>query len=188
MDLRTTRTIRSAIEIRAPQETVWRVLSDFSSYREWNPHLREVRGKPRQGGRLMVLSQPPGARPLALRARLVIWQPPAEFRWRATFISGYLFSGEHGFRLEPQAADRVRFVHDENFRGLLVPLYSLVRLSATRRGFTEMNEALRERAESIAAEEERAKAPRKARRRRAKPDAVVPTTMGELAETEAPAV
>lgn len=151
MDLRTTRTIRSAIEIRAPLETVWRVLSDFPSYREWNPHLREVRGRPRQGGRLMVLSQPPGARALALRPRLLIWRPPYEFRWRATFISRHLFSGEHGFRLETHADDRVRFVHDETFRGLLVPLYSLVRMSATRRGFAEMNEALRDRAESIAA-------------------------------------
>ena len=151
VDLRTTRTIRSAIEIRAPLETVWRVLSDFPSYRDWNPHLREVRGRPRQGGRLMVLSQPPGARALALRPRLLIWRPPYEFRWRATFISRHLFSGEHGFRLETHSEDRVRFVHDETFRGLLVPLYSLVRMSATRRGFAQMNEALRDRAESIAA-------------------------------------
>lgn len=151
MDLRTTRTIRSAIEIRAPLETVWRVLSDFPSYREWNPHLREVRGRPRQGGRLMVLSQPPGARALALRPRLLIWRPPYEFRWRANFISRHLFSGEHGFRLEAHAEDRVRFVHDETFRGLLVPLYSLVRMAATRRGFAQMNEALRDRAESMTA-------------------------------------
>src|SRR5688500_5595082 len=150
VDLRTTRTIRSAIEIRAPLETVWRVLSDFPSYREWNPHLREVRGRPRQGGRLMVLSQPPGARALALRPRLLIWRPPYEFRWRANFISRHLFSGEPGFRLEAHAEDRVRFVHDETFRGLLVPLYSLVRMAATRRGFAQMNEALRDRAEGIA--------------------------------------
>ena len=153
MDLRTVRTIRSAIEIRAPLELVWEVLTDFPGYPEWNPHLRRVRGKPRQGRRLSVLSQPPGARAVRLRPRLISWTPPHELRWRASFIAGRLFSGEHGFRLEPLGTDRVRFVQDETFRGLLVPLYSRLRLPATRRGFEQMNQALRERAEARAAEQ-----------------------------------
>jgi hypothetical protein len=152
VDLRTTRTIRSAIEIRAPLDTVWGVLTDFESYRDWNPHLRQVRGTPRQGARLMVISQPPGSRPVALRPRLIVWQPPHEFRWRAKLITRRLFSGEHGFRLESHTDGRVRFIHDETFRGLLVPLYARMRLEATRRGFAAMNEALRERAEALPAE------------------------------------
>jgi hypothetical protein len=152
MDLRTTRTIKSTIEIRAPLDTVWRVLTDFPAYREWNPHLREVRGKPREGGRLMVLSQPPGGRPIALRPKLVVWRPPHEFRWQGTFLWASLFSGEHGFRLEPLPGGRVRFIHEETFRGLLVPIYARLRLASTKRGFTQMNEALRDRAERIGRE------------------------------------
>ena len=152
MDLRTVRTIRSAIEIRAPIEVVWQVLTDFAAYPEWNPHLRQVRGKPRQGRRIAILSQPPGARAVRLRPRLISWSPPHELRWRASFIAARLFTGEHGFRLEPLGRDRVRFVQDETFRGLLVPLYSRLRLPATRRGFELMNQALRERAEARAAE------------------------------------
>lgn len=146
MDLRTVRTIRSAIEIRASLDLVWETLTDFASYPEWNPHLRRVRGRPRQGRRLSVVSQPPGSRPVPLRPRVVAWEPPHELRWRASFISGRLFSGEHGFRLEPLGRDRVRFVQDETFRGLLVPIYSRLRLPATRRGFEQMNQALRQRA------------------------------------------
>ncbi|MDQ3937187.1 MAG: SRPBCC domain-containing protein [Chloroflexota bacterium] len=149
MDLRTVRTIRSAIEIRAPLEVVWQVLTDFASYPEWNPHLRRVRGRPRQGRRITVRSQPPGARPMVFRPLVVTWAPPHELRWRAIFISDLLFSGEHGFRLEAVAPDRVRFVQDETFSGLLVPFYSRLRLPATRRGFEQMNQALRERAERL---------------------------------------
>jgi hypothetical protein len=152
--MRTTRTISSTIEIRAPLDAVWRILADFPAYREWNPHLREVRGRPREGGRLMVLSHPKGSRPVALRPRLIVWQPPREFRWRGTFISPMLFSGEHGFRLEPLPGGRVRFIHEETFRGLLVPLYARLRLPATKRGFGQMNEALRERAETLNGGEE----------------------------------
>ncbi|HSH21758.1 MAG TPA: SRPBCC domain-containing protein, partial [Candidatus Caenarcaniphilales bacterium] len=130
-----------------------RVLTDFPSYRDWNPHLRQVRGRPREGRRIVVLSQPPASRPIVLRPRLVVWRPPYEFRWRAIFLARRLFSGEHGFRLEPLPGGRVRFIHDETFRGLLVPLYSRLRLDATKRGFGQMNEALRERAEALAAAE-----------------------------------
>jgi len=154
VDLRTTRTIRSAIEIRAPLELVWQVLTDFPTYPEWNPIIRRLRGRPRVGGRLTIRSQPPGARSIIHRPTVVAWAPPHELRWRATVIAGRLFSGEHGFRLEPLDGSRVRFVQDETFHGLLVPVYSLVRLPAKRRGFERLNQALRDRAEALAAEPE----------------------------------
>lgn len=149
-DLRTTRTIRSAIEIRAPLDAVWQILTDFSAYPEWNPHIRQVRGNPRVGGRITIHSQPPNGRPVVLRPVVVAWSPPTEFRWRGTFISRLLFTGDHGFKLEELAGTRVRFHQDETFSGLLVPLYARLRLPKTREGFTEVNEALRERAENAA--------------------------------------
>ena len=79
------------------------------------------------------------------------WSPPNELRWRATFLSARLFSGEHGFRLDATGAQRVRFVQDETFDGLLVPLYARLRLARTRTGFEQVNQALRERAEQQAA-------------------------------------
>ena len=147
MDLRTTRTIRSAIEIRAPVDVVWNVLTDFASYPDWNPLVRRVHGRPRVGKRLTILSQPPGARAIAFAPVVLSWSPPYELRWRATLISRLLFAGEHGFRLEPIDDGRVRFVQDETLTGVLIPLYSRFRLPATRAGFEEMNQRLRERSE-----------------------------------------
>lgn len=158
MDLRTVRTIRSAIEIRAPLEVVWHVLTDFAAYPAWNPHLRRVKGRPREGRRIFIHSQPEGGRPIQFRPRVVTWQPPYELRWRSTLVSRRLFSAEHGFRLVPLGDDRVRFVQDETFSGLLVPLYARLRLPATRRGFEQMNQALRERAERETARESAAEA------------------------------
>lgn len=150
MDLRTRRTIRSAIEIRAPIETVWRVLTDFTAYPAWNPHIRRVRGAPRVGARLTIYSQPPGGRTAVLRPLIVAWSPPHEMRWRATFLAGRLFTGEHGFLLEELDAGRVRFMQDETFTGLLVPIYSSLRLAQTREGFEQVNETLRQRSEAEA--------------------------------------
>jgi len=151
LDLRTTRTIRSAIEIRAPLETVWGVLTDFAAYPDWNPHIRRVQGKVDNGTRISIHTRPPGGRLIVMRPTVISWEPPNELRWRSTFLTGRLFTGEHGFRLEPTATDRVRFVQDETFSGLLVPIYSRLRLPRTRRGFDDTNEALRDRAERMAA-------------------------------------
>ena len=151
MDLRTTRTIRSAIEIRAPLDVVWRVLTDFDAYPAWNPHVRKVVGTPRVGGRIGIHTRPPGGRTVVMRPIILDWNPPRELRWRATFVNRRLFSGEHGFRLDEQAPGRVRFAQDETFSGMLVPLYARLRLPSTRLGFGQMNEALRTRAEAEAA-------------------------------------
>jgi hypothetical protein len=148
VDLRTKRTIRSAIEIRAPLETVWRVLIDFAAYPVWNPHIRQVRGDPTRGARLTIQSRPPGGRAIVLRPVVVAWDPPHELRWRSSFISRRLFTGEHGFRIEELDGARVRFYQDETISGLLVPIYARLRLKHTRDGFAQVNEALRERAEA----------------------------------------
>ena len=150
MDLRTTRTIRSSIEIRAPIDTVWGVLTDLDGYPSWNLHIRRVRGKLAEGARIAIHSHPPGGRMIVMRPTVTRWSPPSELRWRATFINSHLFSGEHGFRLESTGEDRVRFVQDETFSGLLVPLYARLRLAHTRAGFDRVNQALRERAEQLA--------------------------------------
>ena len=150
MDLRTTRTIRSAIEIRAPIDTVWGVLTDFAAYPDWNPHIRRVLGTVTEGSRLAIHTRPPGGRMIVMRPRVTTWAPPTELRWRATFLNRRLFTGEHGFLLEPAGANRVRFVQDETFSGLLVPFYSRLRLPRTRRGFDEVNQALRTRVEQLA--------------------------------------
>ena len=151
MDLRTTRTIRSAIEIRAPIDVVWSVLTDFAAYPGWNPLVRRLHGRPAVGQRVTILSRPPGAPAIAFAPVITAWSPPNELRWRATLISRLIFSGEHGFRLEPIDDGRVRFVQDETLTGVLIPLYSRFRLPATRRGFEEMNERLRDRAERAVA-------------------------------------
>jgi hypothetical protein len=150
VDLRTTRTIRSAIEIRASVESCWQVLTDFASYPEWNPLVLQLRGRPREGGRIMIRTQPLGRLPVALRPRVLAWRPPHELRWRSAFVFSQLFAGEHGFRLEALDEGRTRFVQDQTISGLLVPLYARLRLPATRRAFERMDEALRERAEALA--------------------------------------
>jgi hypothetical protein len=140
--------LRTEIEIHAPAERVWQVLADFPAYPQWNPFIRYVHGEPRQGTTVGSCAQPSGAKPLTFKATILRAEPGRELCWCGRLPIPGLFAGRHSFLIEPLGPDRVRFVHREEFTGLLVPLFMRWYLADARRGFTEMNEALKTRAES----------------------------------------
>ena len=146
--------LRAELEIEASGEHVWRVLTDFAAYPEWNPFIPRINGEIRPGGRLEVRLQPPGAKGMTFRPTVLKAEANRELRWRGRLWLPGLFDGEHAFTIEPSAANRVRFTQSETFTGLLVPLVSRT-LEATRRGFEEMNQALKRRVEQAAAQKER---------------------------------
>ena len=139
--------LRSEIEIGAPPERVWRVLTDFAAYPEWNPFIRRVSGRPEVDERLVVRMRPSGTRGMTFRPTVMKVEPSRELRWLGHLLVPGIFDGEHIFEIEELERDRVRFVQREVFKGLLVPLLARSLDRDTQRGFEEMNRALRERIE-----------------------------------------
>ena len=140
--------IHTEIEINAPAENVWRVLTDFALYPDWNPFVRRVEGEISVGSRLHVYIQPSESKGMSFRPTVLVADPNREFRWLGHLWLPGLFDGEHSFLIEPLGEGRVRFVQRERFGGLLVPLLSKMLDGDTRHGFEEMNRALKVRAES----------------------------------------
>lgn len=141
--------IDTSIDIAASPARVWSILTDFAAYPQWNPFIIRVAGVPEVGGRLVVTIQPPGRKAMMFRPVVLAATPDVELRWRGRLLMPGLFDGEHAFRLSP-AAGGCRLDHGEVFSGLLAGLLGGT-LPATRRGFIAMNEALKARAEGIAA-------------------------------------
>jgi hypothetical protein len=141
------RHIESAIDIMAPAERVWEILTDFPAYPTWNPFIISAYGKVEAGAWLEVHIQPPGKRAMMFRPTVLVAEPERELRWRGRLLMPGLFDGEHFFRIEDRSGT-VRFVQGETFSGVLV---GLVRgaLGATRAGFEAMNVALKKRAEAV---------------------------------------
>jgi len=52
------RELRTEIEIDAPPERVWDVLTDFGAYPEWNEFITSIKGEPTVGSRLLVHIEP----------------------------------------------------------------------------------------------------------------------------------
>ncbi len=139
--------LRSEIEIQATPERVWQLLTDFASFPDWNPFIRTASGAIEVGGRLVVLIQPSGSSAMTFRPTVLKVEPARELRWLGHLLVPGLFDGEHSFMIESIGDHRVRFVQQELFRGLLVPVFARQLDRDTQRGFDEMNRALKMRAE-----------------------------------------
>lgn len=142
--------LRSEIEIQASAERVWQLLTDFASFPQWNPFIRRASGNVQVGERLEVNIHPSGASGMTFRPTVLKAEPNRELRWLGRLLISGLFDGEHIFTIEPFGTNRVRFVQREIFTGLLVPLFARGLDTDTRRGFEEMNQALKVRAEQAA--------------------------------------
>jgi hypothetical protein len=138
--------VRTEIEIAAPAAEVWRVLTDFAGYQEWNPFITEISGDLREGQALRVSVSLPEGRDLKLRPRVLRCAESEELRWRGHFLFPGLLDGEHFFRLIEHTPGRTRFVHGNNFGGVLLRLAGNS-LNRAARGFVYMNQALKRRVE-----------------------------------------
>jgi hypothetical protein len=138
------RTIETEIDVAAPPDQVWAVLTDFAAYPEWNPFLVQATGRAEVGERLTVTLAPPGRRPITMKPRVQVVEPEQQFAWLGHLLVPGLFDGRHEFRLEPRDGG-TRFVQREEFGGALVRLLGSKLFDQTRQGFEAMNQALAER-------------------------------------------
>jgi hypothetical protein len=137
----------SEIEIQATAERVWQALTDFASYPEWNSFIRWISGQPKEGKRLRVYIEPPGAKGRTFRRKVLKAEPKRELRWLGRLLIPGLFGGDHIFTIEQIGSERVRFVQREILSGLLVSFLLQGLDMKIRLGFEQMNQALKLRAE-----------------------------------------
>lgn len=141
------KSIHTQIEINATPEKVWEILTDFEKYPIWNPFLLNIRGTAAKGMKLKVDIKPRGMKGMQLRPRILSFTPNQEFSWLGhLFIKG-IFDGAHKFEIS-RAGDKIIFRHSETFSGILVPILGNQLYVNTKKGFEQMNQALKEFAES----------------------------------------
>src|SRR5207245_10552980 len=137
--------VSAEIEIEAPAERVWQVLTDFAKFPEWNPFIREMSGEVRTGAQLQVRLEPTGGRGMSFKPKMVNVETNREMSWLGRLLIAGLCSGEHSFTIESLDEKGVRFVQHEKFKGLLVQFMAKRLDRDTKSGVEEMNSALKDR-------------------------------------------
>jgi hypothetical protein len=136
-------TIDTTIDINAGPDAVWDVLTDFASYKEWNPVMR-IEGAPEVGTKLAVhLTGGMSFKPKVLAAT-----PGKELRWLGKLGLRGIAAGEHFWVLTANEDGTTRLNHGERYSG------ALVRLSKHESGnngaaYKAFSEALKQRVEQL---------------------------------------
>ncbi len=138
----TTMTIETSIKINTKPEIVWNNLLDFNSYPKWNPFITTITGDPKEGAVLEVRIGTMTFKPTVLQNRKF-----SELRWLGHLWFKGLFDGEHIFKISELEENKVLFEQNEQFKGILLPMFKSKLKKDTTAGFEAMNKALKTRCE-----------------------------------------
>ena len=142
------RELHSTIQISAPIDRVWQVLTDFEHWHEWNPMVNRVTGNAAVGSKLAVTMRGPDSKD-AMKYQPTVLEatPPKNFRWRATMMSGFLFTNDRVFELKEKDGG-TEITNREEFSGLMVPLFWSKMNQFVVPMLEKMNTALKHKAEA----------------------------------------
>lgn len=139
--------LQTEIIINAPAEKVWNVLMDFEKYGQWNPFVKSIEGEQALGAKLKVVLNN-GKGTSVFKPNVVTLDKYKTFEWLGSLPIPGLFNGLHKFAIEKISDTQVKFIHGEEFSGLLAGLIMKQIGEQTRNGFIAMNNKLKERAEA----------------------------------------
>ena len=139
--------VRSEIEINSYPESVWKILTDFATYDQWNPFINKIIGLPREGSKIDIYIETPSGKNRKYSPRITKVEEGRELRWFGkSSLPGFL-NAEHIFTIEELQPESVRFIQREVFDGLLTRLFGKGLDRDVMQGFQDMNDALKKRAE-----------------------------------------
>ncbi len=135
------------IDIAAPIERVWVVVTNFTAYPQWNRLMNWLGGELVPGAPVKVRLLPPGRPSCTLTGRVRIVEPERRFRWTAHLLSTRLIDVQQTLVLRQVDATHTRVDESLRLAGLLAILLPAT-CDRTRQASDDARHALKARAES----------------------------------------
>lgn len=149
------RAVEHRIGVQAPAEVVWEVVSDFESWKDWNPLHRKAEGQLKIGTILTLEQHLPGEPPRVIQPIVQDWVPYEQLHWRSSRLGGFVTAIRY-LEIESMGDTNSTFSNGELFMGLLLRFVGREERRKLKAAFTEMGEAVRDRAEAIWSERQKA--------------------------------
>lgn len=141
-------TTSTVVEIEAPIELVWQVITDVNAYHEWNPLIVTAHGESILGGEIDMLICPPGLMRRQAQVKVTALKPQQEFRWLGRWGLPRILDGDHAFLVQALSQTRTQVTQTEAFSGILARPLSRLIIPRMTEGFDAMNHALKIRCET----------------------------------------
>ncbi len=138
--------LETFILINASRETVWRVLTDFARYPDWNPFIVSIKGTP-EAGTYLKNSMLLNGKTQVFTPKVLEAEQNKKLAWLGSLWFKGVFDGRHEFLIEETRTGQVRLVQREFFSGVLSGLILKMIGPATLQNFEKMNQALKAQAE-----------------------------------------
>lgn len=141
--------IFTEIDIEAPVEKVWSVLTDFENYSKWNHTITSISGTLSKGSTLDISMYIPHHKDMLFHAQVTKVEENKEIRWVGKKALGGLgtIEGEQVLRLKKDGEFKTSFYNTEFFTGLFLGMVWGKISYDTQVAFERMNEALKKRCE-----------------------------------------
>lgn len=139
--------IATSIDIAAPIEQVWALLTGFENYTDWNCYIVQIDGAAVAGTTITVHAvMQPGAAPMAQPVDIVAIAPYI-MRWQGGFADRTRFCGDHHFQLDALPTG-CRFNHFEDFSGTQAEAILAAHSETIAVNFSLFNQSLKQAAEN----------------------------------------
>jgi hypothetical protein len=139
--------IEDRIGIQAPAEVIWDILYDLGRWKDWNPLYPKAAGDIRIGQALDLTLAIPGQAPREIQPVVLEWVPNEQLHWKLVMRGGLVKTIRY-IEIEQLAEASCIVSNGEIFSGWMGPTLAKQMGRAIRRGFREMSEALKARAEA----------------------------------------
>ena len=144
------REIRTDVHIAAPIDEVWRVLTDFNGWAEWNPTVNGASGGGAVGSKVSItMSGKNGKDGPKYQPTVIEAVAPQSFRWSASMLGGLLMKNDRIFELTEKDGGTA-LVHTEAFSGLMAAMSWSKLNGFVPQILEKMNDALKAKLEKSA--------------------------------------
>ena len=142
------KTIDAEIDIATAPHEIWRVLTRFSDYGQWNPFITRIDGTPGLGETITVHIATGAGVSLPVEAEIVTFKPDEELVWRSKLLAKGVFDRDHSIKLAANATGCIVW-QTQTFEGPLAPAAAALTEGVVRHGLSRMNDALKRRVEQV---------------------------------------
>ncbi|MFK7826978.1 MAG: SRPBCC family protein [Oligoflexales bacterium] len=140
--------VQTEIEISAPPEDVWKVLSNIDDWQNWSPVINKSQGTAALGSKVVITmcSKEEGKDGPKYSPVITKFDEPKSLHWRATMMAGIIFTNDKHIDLE-KTDSGTRVIHKELFSGIMAAMMGSHMEDGVPPILNKMNEALKQKVE-----------------------------------------
>ena len=141
--------VDTEIEIDGTTDEVWKVISNFQGYTDWNPTITNASGELNEGSMVDVTFALPFSKSMDFNLEVKDIDKGKTFTLVSTLLEPKILDSVHYLSVEKAENGNVKFCQGEKFSGLLLYLVFPFIKSTLENSFEDMNKALKNRVEGV---------------------------------------